>query len=68
MAPRRTHTKSRNGCDQCKRRRVKVSLESVLQELHSINSLPRKSPDSCSATRKALPAPIVSQESYNVHI
>ncbi|KAJ6151633.1 hypothetical protein N7470_007230 [Penicillium chermesinum] len=23
MAPRRTHTKSRNGCDQCKRRRVK---------------------------------------------
>ncbi|KAJ6107045.1 hypothetical protein N7512_010562 [Penicillium capsulatum] len=23
MAPRRTHTKSRHGCDQCKRRRVK---------------------------------------------
>ncbi|RAL03673.1 Zn(II)2Cys6 transcription factor domain-containing protein [Aspergillus ibericus CBS 121593] len=23
MAPRRTHTKSRNGCDQCKKRRVK---------------------------------------------
>ncbi|KAJ5618221.1 hypothetical protein N7528_006864 [Penicillium herquei] len=23
MAPRRAHTKSRNGCDQCKRRRVK---------------------------------------------
>lgn len=24
MPPRRAHTKSRNGCDQCKKRRVKV--------------------------------------------
>ena len=27
MPPRRAHTKSRQGCDQCKRRRVKVSIK-----------------------------------------
>lgn len=43
MPPRRAHTKSRNGCDQCKKRRVKVStfatLKSTFLTVHSVMKL-----------------------------
>ncbi|PNH69207.1 hypothetical protein VD0002_g1091 [Verticillium dahliae] len=58
MAPRRTHTKSRKGCQECKRRKVKCdegtpacfncARRGMICSLSTAASAPATSPDSCS--------------------
>ncbi|KAJ5679931.1 hypothetical protein N7462_008175 [Penicillium macrosclerotiorum] len=61
MAPRRAHTKSRNGCDQCKRRRVKCDEKGppcsncISRELNCtyLRAPPRDAP----SVRRSAPVP-----------
>ena len=63
MRPRRAHTKSRNGCDQCKKRRVKVTTD--LSYILAMTYVSFGLSDLSSAMSEAHHAPIVRPGTWN---